>query len=264
MAPTNPAILIIPGGWHVPASYSKLTDLLKSSGYDVHVPALPSMNGVRPPTADLEADTGLFREYTLNLANAGRSIIVIVHSYSGQVATNGLAGLGADTRAQQGLSGGVVHILSLCAFLLREGLGMVDVVKHFDQEDLIPLAYDFDEDQTVLDRYPELRFINPDSNDSKEEVEKYLGTLKRWNGKCMYQTLTTERAAWRDIPITYVYTLRDVTIPTEYQKWMVETMQKEGAKIETVELNSGHSPVFSKPKEVAEIVDTLVARYSKE
>ncbi|OOF90331.1 hypothetical protein ASPCADRAFT_59602, partial [Aspergillus carbonarius ITEM 5010] len=227
-------------------------------------PALPSMNGARPPTADLETDTALFREYTQSLADAGRSVIVIVHSYSGQIASNGFTGLGANTRAQQGLSGGVIHILSLCSFLVREGLSMVDVVRHFGHESFMPLAYDFDEDQTVLDRDPWGRLVNPDSNDSREEVEKYLGTLKRWNGKCMYQPLSTERAAWRDIPVTYVYTARDTTVPIDYQKWMVEVMEQEGAKVETIELDSGHSPDFSKPKEVADIVDTLVARYNQE
>ncbi|PYI09561.1 alpha/beta-hydrolase [Aspergillus sclerotiicarbonarius CBS 121057] len=264
MTPSKPAVLFIPGGWHVPASYSKLTSFLESRGHDVHVPDLPSMNGARPPTADLETDTALFREYTQNLADAGRSVVVIVHSYSGQIASNGLAGLGAATRAQQGLPGGVVHIISLCAFILREGLSMVDVVKHFGQEHLMPLAYDFDDDQTVVDRYPKVRLVNPDPEDNDEEVEKYLDTLKRWNGKCMYQPLSTDRAAWRDIPVTYVYTARDMTIPMDYQKWMVETIKQEGAEVETIELDSGHAPNFSKAKEVADIVDTLVTRYEKE
>ena len=40
---TQPTIVFIGGGWHVPASYSKFTKALEAAGYDVHVPSHPSM-----------------------------------------------------------------------------------------------------------------------------------------------------------------------------------------------------------------------------
>lgn len=40
---TKPVIVIISGGWHVPASYAKLTKALEAAGFEVHVPLLPSM-----------------------------------------------------------------------------------------------------------------------------------------------------------------------------------------------------------------------------
>ncbi|RAK95641.1 alpha/beta hydrolase [Aspergillus ibericus CBS 121593] len=263
MSPSKPAVLLIPGAWHVPASYNKLTNLLKSSGHDIHVPSLPSMNGARPPTADLETDTAHIREYTQQLADAGQHVVIIAHSYSGQIASNSLTGLWATTRAQQGLPGGVVHIISLCAFMVREGFSMTDVVHHFGHDDYMPLAYDFAEDQTVVDRDPKGRLVSPGPGDDDVEVEGYLGTLKRWNGKCMSQGLSTDRVAWRDIPVTYVHTIGDMTTPLAYQQWMVGNMKEDGVEVETVELDTGHSPNLTKAKEVAEIVDMVVARYKK-
>lgn len=43
MAPTKPVIVIVHGGWHVPASYNKLISALEAHGYEVQIPRLPSM-----------------------------------------------------------------------------------------------------------------------------------------------------------------------------------------------------------------------------
>ncbi|GKZ81831.1 hypothetical protein AnigIFM56816_006357 [Aspergillus niger] len=261
MSTSKPVILLIPGGWHTPTSYDKLTNLLKSSGHEVHVPALHSMNGARPPTADLETDTAVFREYTQNLADAGKNIIVITHSYSGQVATNGLSDLAISNRSKQGLPGGVVHLVSLSAFTITEGRSMFDIVDQFGHASLMPMAFDFAEDGTCVDRDPKGLLVTPGPEEAESEVEWYLGTLQRWNGKCMYQPITAKRAAWRDIPVTYVLSTRDMTVPVDYQRWMVEMMRKEGAEVEDFELDSGHSVDFSRAKEVSEIVNNVVARY---
>ncbi|RAH59301.1 alpha/beta-hydrolase [Aspergillus piperis CBS 112811] len=261
MSASKPVILLISGGWHVPTSYDKLTNLLKSSGHEVHVPELPSMNGARPPTADLETDTTAFREYALNLANAGKNVIVISHSYGGQVATNSLSDLAISNRSKQGLPGGVLHIVSLSSFTITEGRSMFDIVDQFGHASLMPVAFDFAEDGTCVDRDPKGLLVTPGPDESESEVEWYLGTLQRWNGKCMYQPITAERAAWKDIPVTCVLSTRDMTVPVDYQRWMVDVMKKEGAEVEAFELDSGHSVDFSKAKEVAEIVNNVVARY---
>ncbi|PWY83391.1 alpha/beta-hydrolase [Aspergillus heteromorphus CBS 117.55] len=258
MASSKPVILLIPGAWHCPASYQGLVGLLQSSGHEVHVHDLPSMNGSRPPTADLETDTAEFREHTKRLAEAGRSVVVIVHSYSGQVASNALHGLGFDQLAGKG---GVVRIISLCAFTVREGVSMIDVVERFGHGNLMPLAFDFADDKTVLSQSPKALLVTPAPNIDDAEVEKHISSFSRWNGNCMYQPLTTTRVAWRDIPVTYVYATGDMTVPFEYQRWMVETMRGEGAEVETFELESGHSPAFTNTREVVEIINTVMARY---
>jgi pimeloyl-ACP methyl ester carboxylesterase len=93
-----PTILIIGGGWHTPRSYGAVTKELELANYDVHVPTLPSMNGSRPPNADLTNDTDHVRSVAEALVNEGHSLVVFMHSYGGQVGTNALHGtLGPST-----------------------------------------------------------------------------------------------------------------------------------------------------------------------
>jgi pimeloyl-ACP methyl ester carboxylesterase len=86
-------VLLIGGGWHMPQSYSKLTRQLEAAGYEVHVPTLPSMNGSRPPNADLTTDTDHVRAVAEDLVNRGHHLVVLMHSYGGQIGTNALYGM---------------------------------------------------------------------------------------------------------------------------------------------------------------------------
>ena len=135
------------------------------------------MNEARPPNADLATDTALVRGYVESLVDAGRIVIAMIHSYGGQVGTNALYGLGLNNRSQQGLSGGVVHLVYMCAFAMPEGGLMVSKVQEFGHEHLLPLAFDFAEDNSCVDRDPKGLLVGPSIEDS--EADKYVSSLAR-------------------------------------------------------------------------------------
>lgn len=61
--------------------------------------------------------------------------------------------------------------------------------------------------------------------------------------------------AWRDkVGVSYIYTTGDLTVPVDYQKSMVSLMEKEGKVVETVELETGHSPNLTATDEVVDAV----------
>ncbi|KAI1417266.1 hypothetical protein F5Y13DRAFT_202801 [Hypoxylon sp. FL1857] len=212
-------ILIVHGGWHVPDSYNKLTRALRDAGFEVHIPRLPSLNGARPPNADLTTDTDLIRSYATSLVEAGRAVAVLMHSYGGHVGTNAIYGLSKNARAAKGLSGegGVSHLIYMAASALPEGKSPTDKVAEFGQMDLMPQAFDFDEDGTCVPNYPKEGVVGEPyaSQLDPEELDTYIGSLLRWNGKGMYQPLQNT-PAWRDeAKVFYIYTLGDLTIPID-------------------------------------------------
>ena len=252
MAAAKPIIVIIHGGWHLPSHYAKLTSALRTAGYEVHLPALVSMNGTRPPHADLVTDTALIHSYVTSLVSAGRTVMAVMHSYGGQVGTNALNGLGVADRSKGGLKGGVVHLVYLCAFALPEGGSMVGIVKEFGHEHLIPLALDIAEDYSCMDRDPKTIVLGPGLSDA--ETDEYVENLMRWNGKSMYQAI--EKCAWKDegVGVSYVMTSDDRTVSLDYQKSMVEGMRAQGKEVETVELKTGHCPHATMTKEVVDFI----------
>ncbi|XXG96936.1 hypothetical protein Hte_003227 [Hypoxylon texense] len=254
-ANTKPTIFIIHGGWLVPESYKDLTTALRSNGYEVHIPRLPSMNQVRPPNADLSTDTDLIRGYVESLVEAGHTVLALMHSYGGQVGTNALYGLGVEARSARGLKGGVSHLVYLTAYAGLEGTAMMDKVKAFGHMHLVPVAFDFAEDDSCSSNDFRNLVVGPGRDEA--DTDAFIRTLVRWNGKCMYQPL--ERCAWREIPVVYIYTTGDLTVPLDYQKSFVEAIEKEGLNVRTFELATGHCPNFTATEGVVDAINKVVA-----
>lgn len=251
---TKPAIVIIHGGWHVPQNYEELKTALQVVGYDVYVPSLPSTNGSRPPNADLSDDTKVVRSFVEKLLSEGRNIAVLMHSYGGQVGSNALYGMSLESRSAQGLKGGVSHLIYVTAFAVPEGTSMMNLLEVFGHMHLVPLAFDFAEDDSCLSRDFKGLIVGPGRGEA--ETEAYIANLVRWNGKCMYQPI--EHAAWREIPVSYIYTTADMTVPLSYQQKFVEDMEKEGREVQTFELATGHCPNFTTFQGLVDIVSKIV------
>ncbi|KAL8992433.1 MAG: hypothetical protein Q9169_007109 [Polycauliona sp. 2 TL-2023] len=217
-------MVLISGGWHTPLTYSAFTKSLRSAGYEIHVPRLPSMNGARPPNSDLTTDTPFIHDYVESLVEAGRQVIAIMHSYGGHVGTNALYGLGANRngRHQESSAAGVAHLIYMAASAPSEGHSMMDKAREFGHEHLMPLAIDFADDGTFVSRDPKTLFIGPSVGDA--EADAYIASLVRsFNAKCVEQEAT--RCAWRETPISYIHTTQDMTMPLDYQKSMVDYMR---------------------------------------
>lgn len=253
---TKPTLLLVHGGWGVPNTYLKLTSALRAAGFEVHVPRHLSTNESRPPNADLTSDTDAIRSYATSLVEAGRTVAVLMHSYGGQVGTNALHGLSAKARAARGQQGGISHLIYMTAFALPEGKSMVDKVEEFGHLDRMPVAFGFDEDQSCVPNYPREGLVGEPyaSELSGEDFKAFIDSLIRWNGKCMYMPIVNT-PAWRDeVEVSYIYTAGDLTVPVDYQKSMVGLMEKEGKVVETVELQTGHSPGLTATDEVVHAV----------
>ncbi|ROV98391.1 hypothetical protein VMCG_07203 [Cytospora schulzeri] len=253
---TRPTLLLVHGAWNIPESYSKLTSALRAAGFEVHVPRHLSMNQSRPPNADLSSDTDLIRSYATSLVEAGRTVAVLMHSYGGQVGTNALYGLNKKAREVNGQPGGISHLIYMAAFALPEGKSMIDKVAEFNHMDRIPVAFGIDEDQTCVSKYPREGLIGEPYADQvdPQEVEAHIQTLGRWNGKCMFLPIQNT-CAWREeVKVLYIRASGDLIIPVEYQKNMVEVMEKEGKTVETIDLETGHAPHLTATEAVVDAV----------
>ena len=178
-----------------------------------------------------------------------------MHSYSGQVGTDALIGLSRSSRAEQNLPGGILYLIYLAGFAVPEGTGMMDKVQEFGHMDLVPIAFNFAEDDTCVNNDPKALLVGP-SAVPDDEVDRYLATLVRWNGKGMY--LPVKHAAWRENPVAYVHTTADMTVPFDYQKSFVEGIKKTGRQVQTFELATGHCPNLTATEGVVNAINKIV------
>jgi pimeloyl-ACP methyl ester carboxylesterase len=260
MSSNKPTLVLIPGGWHTPTSYSKLTSALQKLGHTLHIPSLPSMNGARPPTAGLKEDTAHIRTYITDLLDTGKNLAVIMHSYGGQVGTNALTGLSISARGAASQPGGITHLICMTGFAQPPGKSMIDKVREFKHEGFMTLAFDFSpDDNTAVPRDPSyLIGETPGLEDVKVEAYAKAMTSIRWNGQCMYDAI--ENCAWKEdgVQVAYVIATKDTCVPLDYQRSFIEGMKGEGVVVKTWEVETGHCPGFTASGDVARVLQEII------
>lgn len=105
--------------------YYPLVDAIKALGYDVYVNNLPSATRHPPEEpASLEEDAAFFRGIIEKIADKGKDVIVVMHSYGGAVGTEAVKDVGKEERQKNGKVGGVVRLIYMTAVVLPVGMSL--------------------------------------------------------------------------------------------------------------------------------------------
>ena len=117
----KPIVIFVHGAWHSPAHFEAVRDLFEADGFPTECPTQPSFGG--PPTVTLYDDAERIRSVIeKSVKSEGRDIILAMHSYGGIVGTQAAdESFSEASRESQGLEGGVILLLYMCAFLLPLG-----------------------------------------------------------------------------------------------------------------------------------------------
>ncbi|KAK9800007.1 putative Alpha/beta hydrolase fold-1 [Seiridium cardinale] len=224
-----PTIVFAPGAWHQPSCFDIVRDDLTSRGYETEAIAYPSV-GAEPPNKGLADDAAVVRAALERLADQGKQIVLVVHSYGGMVGGNAVENLGYKQRAQAGKKGGVVMFVYMAAFANPKGLSG-DLGK---ESGYVSIG---DMDFMYHDVEPELR-------------KKAIADVRHQSSPVFSGAATYE--PWKEIDCTYLFCEDDVAMPIAFQEQAASKFPPSTLKIR---LKASHSPYLSKPKET---VDALI------
>lgn len=112
--------VMVPGAWHPASALDPVAKPLRADGYTVSGVDLPSC-GAEPPLGGFGPDVDAISRAIAAEADAGKDVVVFMHSYGGVVGTQACRGLGKREREAAGKKGGVVRLVYCCAFLLGDG-----------------------------------------------------------------------------------------------------------------------------------------------
>jgi len=249
MGARKPTIVLVPGGWHYPQCYDLLVDCLHKHDYETKAVKLKSVIAAEERRVESrQEDVDAVREVIQPLIEQGKEIILLGHSYAGIVISEAASGLGKIN----GETGGIVHLIYCCAFLVDEGESIIAMRQN---PDLIPgLAQQFN---TLGDDGITLRILKEYAIDTLyNDVEPELAQ-KAVDGvglHCLSTLLTPQKkCAYKEIPSTYILCEQDRTIFPFVQQYMIDQI---GIK-DVVKLNAGHSPFLSQPDKVFDIIDRV-------
>ena len=212
------AVLLVPGSWHGSWCWDDVLDRLTAAGVSARAIDLPSNDGA----SGLADDAAAVRD---GLAQLGEPAVVVGHSYGG-IATSE----GAD---------GAAGLVYLCAFMLDEGEALLDAMQH-QLPDWIEL--DQERGSHLATRTGEVLYA-----DCPPDVAAGAGARLTRQSVAAIAT-PQSAAAWKTVPSTYVVCEQDAAVPPPAQEMM-------SARAGTVHrLPSSHSPFFSRPAEVCDII----------
>ncbi|KUI59066.1 Pyrethroid hydrolase [Cytospora mali] len=252
---SKPTIVIVPGAWQLTTGYAPFADLLRQSGFDTKCVTMPSTGGTQLPLTGLAEDIAAVRAVIQSLVDAGKEVVLLVHSAGGVSGSGGVRGLDVKTRKKAGLSGGVTRVIYMAAFMLPKGTCLLDMVGG----EPLPWMVLQNADMGVKgDRVT----IDPESMS-----DVGLGYLppeeqKRWGKELSHTSAilfegVSEYEPWNEgIPCAYIFAEDDGAIHYPVQQKMAAQL---GPNALTATLKSSHCPFLSMQKELLEAVEKIVA-----
>lgn len=218
---SGPEILLVHGAWHGGWCYADLQAALDTRGLTSRTVDLPSAGGI----AELADDAAVVRACLE--ANPGPTLVV-GHSYGGAVISEAATG-----------ALGVTGLVYLCAFMLPPGTSVLDAVEHE-----LPPWIEIDMD-TGMATVPDPRTsFYLDCDPAAAEA-----AAARLQPHCLGAfAAESTRAAWQELPSTYLLCEQDNAVPPGAQEAM------SAAAGTVIRMDSSHSPFMSHPDEVAEII----------
>ena len=144
---SKPSILLIPGSFALPEFYTPVVDAVAAKGYEIralHLPTVGLATGQgregAPPTMYDDAD--FIAKEAERLADEGKKVILIAHSYGGVPVTQSVKGLGTEERQKQGKPGGVVGLAYLTCVVPAVGTSAAGVLADVPKEHQLELKID--------------------------------------------------------------------------------------------------------------------------
>ncbi|OQE34903.1 hypothetical protein PENCOP_c015G03793 [Penicillium coprophilum] len=247
----NPSIVIVPGAWHRPAHFQSLIDELAKANYDAEAVTMPAVDS-NPPLASWDQDAQAVRQVILNKLDAGKDVVVLGHSFGGVAMSEGAKGLGKKERDAQGLKGGIIKLVYMCAMALPEGQSHIGqlVPQTPEEEELERQRKELEaklgglqvtaDGAIVLPKdHVHLVLYNRCNQKDIDRAVELLGTFPI--GPLSVPVTYT---AYREIPSTYIVCKNDMALREPFQRRMIA--QGEGC-FEVEECEEGHSPFMSNP-----------------
>ena len=229
----KPTIVLVHGAWADASSFNDVNNRLQKRGFTVIAPANP-LRGLASDSACLSSI----------LATIAGPIVLVGHSYGGMVITNAATG-NANVKA----------LVYIAAFAPDAGDSVGSLGAMNPGSELGPTTLTFRPYPTGLDVY-----IAPDAFREifAADVDARTAAVMAAGQRPLDASVLSEPSgepAWKTIPSWYMVANQDHAIPPATERFMA---QRAGAT--TVEVNSSHVAMISKPSAVTDlIIDAVTA-----
>jgi pimeloyl-ACP methyl ester carboxylesterase len=230
-------VVLVHGAWHGAWCWEKVIGLLDDAGVPSVALDLPGHGDSTEPLCDLAGDAAALRRVLDGLDD----VIVCAHSYGGVVASEGAAG-----------HPGVRHLVFISSFPVDVGESATSAATNapdrgVESTELANAMVSHGDGTSSLDPSVAPSALYADCDD--DDAAKATARLCRQSWAELQGVAT--RAAWKDIPSTYVVCTQDRAVPPALQHVLARRCTR------TLEWPTSHSPFLSRPELVADLLVEL-------
>jgi pimeloyl-ACP methyl ester carboxylesterase len=257
--PDLPTLVFIPGSWHKPTCYDKVTKLLQAQELQCVSITLPSTAG--NPAATFKDDIDAAREAITGETTQGRNVVVIAHSYGGMVGNSAIKGFTRRQDATAGetetpTTGYVIGLILIASGFTLTGLSFMD--PFFGRP---PPSWRVNSATGYAELVtPPRELFYHDL--PEEEAEFWVSQLNTQSLKALFEGGEHAYSGWKDVPTWYIGTLEDRGLPVMVQRMQVGMAREMGGSVEHRELQTSHSPFLSQPDVTARIILEAVEAFT--
>lgn len=241
MAETDETIILVHGAMHGAWCWERIVPLLEARGRKVVSIDLPGLGDDRTP-----ADSVTFQDYVDRVvdtagATSGR-VVLVGHSMGGF----------PITQAGEVLGDRVSRLVYVAAAMPIPGDPASEISGRIfaSSESLLAQAARGDAAPGYLEVDPAMATPLFYHTCPAEDAAKAIARLRPQPQKPTSEGVTTTHEVWGAIPKTYVLCLQDKAVPPAIQRWMCDRVPA----ITVHELDVDHSPFYSAPEELADIL----------
>ena len=267
---SKPSILLIPGSFALPEFYDPVLNAVAAKGYEIralHLPSVGLKTGPRegsPPT--MYDDAAFIAKEAETLADEGKDVVLVAHSYGGVPVTESTKGLGKEERQKQGKKGGIVSLAYMTCLVPAVGMTAMGVLADVPEAQRNNLPIDVRPASIVLQILPltlsqEKGWMYHSSISEsaaltfsdlpKEEGEDWAKKFVQHSAISFAGEL--RHGGYRDIPVSYLFCEEDLVIPPDNQRAGIDLIEKEsGKKVDVTSIRAGHAPPVSEPQKVVD------------
>lgn len=242
----KPSIVFVPGAWHAAQTWDKVSSTLIKQGFTCTAVELATTSG--DTSASFEDDVKVTTNAIQTQLDSGRNVIVVVHSYGGVVGQSAIRGLTQLKDKSTQLSPSVPKAYVTGLIMIASGFAQPNMVFLDGTGGTPPPSWRLDPSGFSEIQVPARELFYHDL--PEVEGEMWVSRLRKQSSRAFTEGKDVMYPGWQDVPVWVLVTTEDKALPVEVQYMMVD-MVTGTADVTVREIASSHSPMLSKPSEVA-------------
>lgn len=195
----KPVFVLVPGAWHGPETWSKVSFILKEQGFNSISISLPTTDGDNTKAFgdDVKATQDAIQAET----SQGRNVILVVHSYGGVVGQSAIKGFAPPKEIRASANTGhVIGLVVIASGFNQPGMAFLDGTGGKPPPTWSIEPFGFAELQV-----PARELFYHDL--PEEEGDEWVAKLRKQSTKAFTEGRDIMYPGWMDVPVWSLITL---------------------------------------------------------